>query len=372
MKRIILLLDLDYFYAALEERRKPELKGKPVVVCVYSGRTEDSGAVATSNYEARKLGIKSGMYIMQAKALAGKASEQETVFIPVDMEHYRKASKRIMSIARRFADRYEQVSIDEIYLDVSRKSGGSYEKARKLAQRIKNNILRKEKVTCSIGIGPSKLIAKMAAGEKKPDGLTVILPMQVKDFLRPKEASELHGVGSKTSEALNKIGIKTIGDLAKADIEKLTPLFGEKKAMLLVQHANGIDDDPVEEEARKQISRIVTLKIDSEDFGYISEKIPLLSEAIFRKLEARKASFRTVSVLAVVKGLEQRTKSISLPEPSASKQDIIDCSREALKQFLAEKPGKLRRFGIRVSGFSDLEKKQKEQKRILDFGKKGS
>src|SRR5579872_2760889 len=165
-------LDLDYFYAQVEEIRNPSLREKPVVICVFSGRSEDSGAVSTSNYVARKLGVKSGIPITFAKKML--SSHPESVFLPMDHDYYELVSDRVMSILRRCGSAYEQASIDEAYLDIGEESRGSFAFARELGQKIKDDIFQKEKLTCSIGIGSNKLLAKMAVDVKKPDGLTVI------------------------------------------------------------------------------------------------------------------------------------------------------------------------------------------------------
>ena len=155
-----MLVDLDYFFAQCEERRNPSIKGKPVVVCVYSGRTKDSGAVSTANYEARKYGVKSGIPISLAKK---KLKDVDAVFLPVDKEFYKEISDSIMQILRRYADYFEQVSVDEAFLDVTQKTKANYQQAKQLAATIKDDVLTQQRLTCSIGIGPNKLVAKIAA-----------------------------------------------------------------------------------------------------------------------------------------------------------------------------------------------------------------
>ena len=180
--RVIIHVDLDYFFAQCEERENPAYKDKPVVVCVYATRGGDSGAVSTANYVARKFSVKSGIPITLAKRLL---KGRDAVFLPVNRELYDKVSLEIMRILRNHADRFEQVSIDEAYLDVSQKANGNFALASELAKEIKEDILAREKLTCSIGVGPNKLVAKVAAGHKKPDGLTIIKPEEVRGFLFP-------------------------------------------------------------------------------------------------------------------------------------------------------------------------------------------
>src|SRR5579864_952021 len=172
--RTIIAVDLDYFYAQCEEVRDPSIRGKPVVICVFSGRTKESGAVSTANYVARGLGVKSGMPIALAKKILQK--DPESVFLPMDIEYYGEVSDRIMELIRSHGDKFEQASIDEAYLDVTNLSHSNYQEAGVIGRKIKTEISAKEGLTCSIGIAPNKLMAKMAVDSKKPDGFAMILP----------------------------------------------------------------------------------------------------------------------------------------------------------------------------------------------------
>ena len=175
MQRVIPHVDMDYFYAAIEERENPELRGKAVVVCMLSGRSELIGAVSTCNYIVREFGIRSGMPCSRAKKL-----NPEAVFLPVRKEFYTLVSDRGMEILRSYADvrengdAFEQISIDEAFLEITEKTGGDFSLAFELGMQIKNEIKEKENLTCSVGIGPNKLISKMAFSVKKPDGITAV------------------------------------------------------------------------------------------------------------------------------------------------------------------------------------------------------
>ncbi|MBI2598016.1 MAG: DNA polymerase IV, partial [Candidatus Diapherotrites archaeon] len=212
-KKTILHVDLDYFFAQAEEARNPAIKKRPVVVCVYSGRSTGSGAVGTANYLARQLGIKSGMPI----AFAKKRASENTVFLPVDMEYYRKVSGKVMETVKKFGDKFEQGGIDEAFIDVSKKTGRSIEKAKQIALRLKKEIFSRQKLTVSVGIGPNKLVAKIACAQNKPDGLTIVEEKKVKQFLEPLSVSEIIGVGYKTQQMLEQMGIRTIGELSQAN-----------------------------------------------------------------------------------------------------------------------------------------------------------
>ena len=242
--RIVMLVDLDYFYAQCEERRKPSIKGTPVVVCFFSGRTEDSGAVSTANYVARKYGVNSGIPISLAKQ---KLKGIDAVFLPVDKEFYREVSDKIMEILRSHADRFEQVGIDEAYLEMTQRIKGNYHEAEKLAELIKEDVLIQQKLTCSIGVGPNKLIAKIAADMQKPDGLTLVKPEEVQIFLSPLPVRRLVGVGRKTEKKLETSGVRTVGQLARFDVQRPIELFGRKLGTYFQNASLGIDDEPVQE-----------------------------------------------------------------------------------------------------------------------------
>ena len=192
--RVVMLADFDYFFAQCEELRNPQIKDKPIVVGVYSGRTEESGAVSTSNYIARKYGVKSGMPLFLAKR---KLEGTEAVFFKVDHEYYDQISDRIMQIFRTYATSIEQVSVDEAYLDVTEQVEGSFEKARDYAQKIKTDVKAQVGISFSIGVGPNKLVAKIACDSQKPDGLTIIKPKETRLFLAPLEVDRLFGSRKK-------------------------------------------------------------------------------------------------------------------------------------------------------------------------------
>lgn len=219
--RIILHLDMDYFFAQCEERERPELKGKPVVICVYSGRGGDSGAVSTSNYEARKFGIKAGIPISRAKKL-----NPDAIFLPVNMELYRSISDDIMEILRGYGGVLEQESVDEAFCDITGKAA-DFKAAKLLAEMIKEDIRQKVGLTSSVGIAPNKLVAKIASDFKKPDGLTVVEPEEVRQFLSPLKVTDISGVGKKTGDRLNELGIQTIGDISQLSRQDLIREFGD-------------------------------------------------------------------------------------------------------------------------------------------------
>ena len=360
MQRIILHLDLDYFYAQVEEARKPEIKNKPVVICQYSGRSEDSGAVATTNYIARKFNVKSGLAIKTAKKLL---QNTDSVFIAANHDLYESISETIMNIIRKYSDKFEQLSIDEACIDISNKINNDYQNATKYGNELKEEIKTLENLTCSIGISPNKLISKMAADSNKPNGTTVILPDNIKDFLFPQKVNKLYGIGPKTNAKLAEFNITTIQELANSERTLLIDEFGQKFGVYLHDSANGIDNEEVKDKPADQIGRIITLKDDTRDFDLISQSINNLSKDIFNQTLEKNITFKTVSITAIMEDLTiyQRSKSFEIFQNS--NDIIITTSQELLRNFLSQESRKLRRIGVRVSNFSQT----KGQTNLFDF-----
>ena len=356
--RIILHVDMDYFFAQCEEKEHPEIKGKPVVICVYSGRSEDSGAVSTSNYEARKFGIKAGIPISQAKKL-----NPDAIFLPVNMELYRSVSFEVMGIMRGYCDAFEQKSVDEAFCEITGKVI-DFDEARMYSIMIKKEILEKVGLTCSIGVAPNKLVAKIASDFQKPDGLTVVKPDDVLDFLSPLKITDLVGVGKKTEQRLNEMDVRTIGDMSTLSMDVLIREFGKTKGEWLKQASQGIDDSPLEEhEGTEQIGRIATLKEDTDDLSIINEVINNLSEDVHRKLTERKRDFKSVAFVAISTDFKTRTKSHTLAVSAKDLDTIKSNAHELAREFLAENPVRLRRVGVRVANLTE----EKGQMTLVDF-----
>ncbi len=361
--RVILHVDLDYFFAQCEERENPSLRNRPVVVCVYSGRTADSGAVSTTNYVARALGVKSGIPIAFAKRILKE--RDDAVFLPVNEELYERISESIMNLLRSHAERFEQESIDEAFLDISKKVDGDFEKAEGIGLQLKREIYSKERITCSVGIAPNKILAKVASDFRKPDGLTIVHPEEVTNFLWPLEVGKLYGVGKKTEKKMSEMGIQTMADLAKVDVQKLIETFGPNLGKYFHDSANGIDDEPVEErEGREQISRIATLKENTRDAPKITPELKRLAEEAHRESVTEGWKFRSVGVLAFMEDLTVHSRSRTLESPSSKLEDIISTSTDLLKELLDGIPDlQIRRIGVKVSNLS----KQEGQKSLEEF-----
>jgi DNA polymerase IV (DinB-like DNA polymerase) len=362
--RIIIHADFDYFYAQCEERENPSLKDKPVVVCIYSGRGEDRGAVSTANYIARKYGVKSGIPILQAKR---KLKDVEAVFLPANFELYEKVSENIMNILRSNADKFEEAGIDEAFLDVTRRMNRSHEKAKEIAQKIQTEIQAKEKITVSMGIGPNKLIAKIAAGRQKPLGLTMVKQEDAESFLAPLPVNELLGVGKKTTEVMHEMGINTIGELAKFDLEKLVKRFGKVLGIYFHNAANGIDFSPVQERGMAEsISRILTLKEDTRDIDALLEVAYKICDDIFSRARELNLGFKTISIQLILQDMSASSRARTFETPVESLEVLKNTAKELFQKLLEETSEglKARRLGVKISGFSVG---RQSQKHITEF-----
>ena len=366
--RIIMHVDFDYFFAQCEELRRPELRTLPVVVCVFSGRTGDSGVVSTANYVARKYGVKSGIPIRVAKSKLADASD--AVFLPLDSAYYSQVSGSAMPIISSYADRFEHIGIDECYIDVSERAG-SFEAANNLAQNIKNDVKKKTQLTCSIGVAPNKLLAKVASDMHKPDGLTVIEQGNATASIAGMEVGKIPGIGPKTSERLQELGVKTIGDLAGFDLFRLIEEFGKKNAIHMYNASLGIDDEPVVESGeRQQMTRIATLKSDATGSEEMHPDLYELCQSVFQTAADRKLSFRTVGILLILDNLDNITRSKSLKVHSSNFDSLHSTARSILDEAMKEAgPVKVRRLGVRLSDLQSSE----GQNTMLDFmGSAGS
>jgi DNA polymerase IV (archaeal DinB-like DNA polymerase) len=358
--RIIGHLDLDYFYAQVEEVEDPSLKKIPVVVCAFSGRTEDSGVVSTANYVARELGVRSAIPIAVARR---KLERREAKFVPMNRAKYEAYSDQVMGILRDNVDVVEQTGIDEAFFDITKKTEGSYDQASLMAARIKRLILKRERLTCSIGIAPNKVVAKLASDFNKPDGLTVVRPDHVLQFMENMPIEKLYGIGPKSAKILNDIKVITIGDLSRKDLNLLTNVFNRRFSVYLHNAANGLDEEPVVANTEaKQISRIITLKRDSRSLDDITKQLTSAIEDVEKKVLEKDVFFRSVSVIGILTDLSIRTKSKTTDTPNNDLPSLRKAARELLASLLDEGTD-LRRVGIKVSDFSEA----KEQTSLAEF-----
>jgi len=361
-----MLVDLDYFFAQCEELRNPALRDKPVVVCVYSGRSKDSGAVSTANYIARKYGVKSGMPIFLAKK---KLESVDAAFLPVDHQFYEEVSEKVMNLLEAYADQFEQVGIDEAYLDVTERVGGSFQEAKLLAETIKTEMRHQQKLTCSVGVGPNKLVAKIAADEKKPDGLTVIDPVSITSFLAPLPVNRLIGVGTKTLEKMQTLGISKVGDLANYDVQKLIAVFGKTLGTYFHNASLGVDNEPVQERGEAEsISRIATLKQDTKDLTLILDETDHLCNEVYDRIMEEKLTFKTVGIIAITKDMKVHTRSRTFENPSNSLELMKKTVAELFVKFQSDTQLETRRVGVKVSTLTGIGKSQRQITSFIEPG----
>ncbi len=343
-KRIIFHVDMDHFFTAIEEREHPEFRGKPVIVGADPKDGKGRGVVSTCNYSARKFGVRSGMPISKAWKLC-----PEAVYLPVNYELYTKVSNRIMDILRTFADKFQQWGIDEAFLDVSSKVK-DYAEAERLARQIKKEIYEKEGLTCSIGVAPNKLVAKIASDFQKPDGLTIVKTEDVEKFLSSLPVRKLLWVGRKTEQKLKAMKIKTIGDLARFDPAVLTETFGIMGTQLYLM-AHGIDRSEVEERNKiKSISREKTFEEDTSNFELVLGTLKKLAKEVHSDVLEENIYFKTVTVKIRYENFETHTHSKTLSFMTNRLEDLKKTAKELLKVYLRP-DRKIRLIGVRVSNF---------------------
>lgn len=348
-KRVVLHLDLDYFFAQVEERKNPAIAGKPIVVCIFTDQKAWKGAVSTANYVARRYGVRSGMPVSQAKRLL---ENTDAVFLPANHELYEEVSFGIRTILASYAAKLEQASIDEFYLELSKDAG--MEEAKEIAIRIKNAILEKFKLTCSIGIGPNKLIAKIAAGMQKPDGLTIVEPDKVQEFLDNLEVEKIPGIGKKTSEYLRAKGIATIRQLRLANFAELAEEIGKNAAGALREAALGIDRSEVKEEQQKQVSRMTTLKEVAESAAELLDALKELSSEVAQQLQMSNMMCKAIGVILIDDKMAAYSRSVTISFPTNDGSVIEREAYELCKEFFSENKKRIRRIGVRAEKLENV------------------
>lgn len=340
--RIILHVDLDAFFPSVEVRGHPELKGKPVIVGADPKEGKGRGVVSSASYEARKFGIRSAMPISRAWKLC-----PEGVYLRPHFDLYILPSNSIMKILKSHADKFEQGGIDEAYLDISSQVK-DFEEASEFAGKLMEEVLDKEKLTCSIGVAPNKMLAKIGSDYKKPYGLTVIRNEDAKEFLSPLIVRKIPGVGPKTERRLNDLKIETIGDLAAINPERLTRLFGVWGSRLH-ECANGIDRSEVRVEYEtKSIGREVTFEKDVDDERQILGILAELAEEIHKELIENGFRFKTITIKIRYEHFDTYTRARSLSFPTNDLDILRNNARRLIDAFLRGNK-KIRLIGLRVS-----------------------
>jgi DNA polymerase-4 len=344
--RTILHVDLDAFFAAVEQRDRPELRGRPVVV--GGGGPNDRGVVSAASYEARRYGIQSAMPLRTAAARC-----PDLVFLPVDGAKYQRVSREVMAILRRFTPQVEAISIDEAFLDVTG-SRALFGDGEAIARQVKAAVNSEVELTISVGVARTKLVAKIASDLRKPDGLVVVPPGQEATFLAPLEITRLWGVGEKTAAKLGEFGVATIGDLAALDPELLRRRFG-KHGAALAERARGLDADPVHEGvAAKSIGHEHTFSVDTSDAEKIERTLLAMAEGVASRLRTSALRAGTVTVKIRDSSFRTITRQRTLQVPTDLTEPIW---RTAVELARPEVRGKRIRL-VGVTGSSLVPREQ--------------
>lgn len=354
MNRIIAHLDMDAFFASVEERDQPWLSGEPLVVGADPEGGEGRGVVSTANYAARKYGIRSAMPITEAwrrSEEAKKEGKPPVIFLTPAFGRYGDTSKRVMMIARKYCSDMEEAGVDEAYLDMSQY--GTFARAEDACRKLKEEIKEKERITASVGLGPNKLVAKIASDEDKPDGLTVITPAYVETFLAKHPVRALPGVGPKTGMRLARKNVNTIVELLELSEKMLTEMFG-KWGTVLYARARGEDDRELSKpEPAKSVGEQMTFARDTLDPNIIFPAVSDCVQGLMRRLKREGfSSFRTIVVIVRFSGFVTKTRSHTSVIPLRNISEVEQAALRMVTPFLdaRENPRhkKLRLVGVRA------------------------
>jgi len=330
---------MDAFFAAVEQKRNPDLIGKPLVIG-GGGDPTQRGVVSTASYEARKFGIHSAMPLRTAYKLCPHA-----VFLPVDYEEYSRVSERIKAILREYCPIMQDVGIDEAFLDISQMDKPSEE----IAKEIKTKIKQETGLTCSIGIAPNKLLAKIASDMQKPDGLTIIPESDIESRIWPLPVRKLWGVGPKTEAYLKEMGIETIRELAALPMDRLTERFGNSYGRYLYEASRGIDESPlITHWEPKSTSREITFQRDTDNWQAIARTLAALSKEVSDDMKQAGYRGRTITVKVRFSDFETHTRAKTLTEHTNAVDEIRTAAFDCLKRFELKK--KVRLVGVKMGG----------------------
>ena len=352
--RIIAHVDMDAYYASVEAHYNPALRDKPVVVGADPKEGHGRGVVEAASYAARRYGIRSAMPISRAWKLAEAArrkGEPGVVFVHGNRKLYSEVSERVMAILASAGDAFEEASIDEAYLDLS--SLGGFEAATARAVVLKREIAEREGLTCSVGLGPNKLVAKIASDFKKPDGLTVVVLEEVQRFLDPMGIRVIPGIGPKTEAELNARGIRTVRDLRGLELGQLAEWFGRWGEDLHAK-ARGLSDSPVSNEWEpKSVGEQETFEVNTLEVAFVLERVRALAGEVFTRLRRQGfRAFRTVTITVRFAHFRTLTRSHTAREEMATEEALYTGAERLLLPFLDQRENprgtKIRLIGVRA------------------------
>ena len=357
MPRVIFHVDMDAFYVSVERRENPALSGKPVIVGADPKGGKGRGVVMACSYEARAMGIRSGMPI----SMAWHKSPDATYLRP-NYDLYGSVSESVLGVLRAFADVLEHLSIDEAFLDVTSRVKG-FDEAAAYAARVKAAVRERERLACTIGVAPNKSVAKMASDLAKPDGLRVVRPEEVVAFLEPLLVTRISGVGTKTAQMLERVGVRTIGDLARLPGTELKKLMG-KNSVWLWAIARGVEEMPVEERPDpKSISVERTFDKDVSDWIRVESTIRDVAHNVFLRARAQGATFRTIGIKIRFEGFQTHLRERTLSSHVLDEKVLADVCVDLAQEFSKE-GHRVRLIGVRVT---KLERPRSRQPQLSSF-----
>lgn len=342
--RIVFHVDMDAFYVSCERQRDPALVGKMIAVGADPKGGRGRGVVMASSYEARARGVSSGMPI----SLAWRTLPEAVYLVP-DYDLYGDVSESVIQVMRGFADVVEQASIDEAYLDVTSRTNWRDVEAHAMA--VKRAVLERESITCTVGVAVNKSCAKIAGEQQKPDGLTIVPPVQTQSFLDPLPVSRISGIGPKTEEVLSGVGVLTIGQLARYPGKRLQELLG-KNAVWLWGIARGLEEMPVEERPDpKSLSVESTFERDVDSWEVVLETLDDVAANLFQRVRIQKVQFRNTGIKIRFEGFETHQRERMLPTYTDDPAILTSTVRELIAEF-QDRGRAVRMIGVRVSHLS--------------------
>ena len=351
MHRVIMHVDMDAFYASVEQMDDPSLAGKPVIVGADPMGGSGRGVVSTASYEARKYGIHSAMPISIAYRLCPKG-----VFLPVRGSRYKEMSDRIIRIFALYAPVIETLSLDEAFLDMSGMSRLVSEPI-ETGKKLKHQVWKETGLTASVGIGPNKLVAKIASDIEKPDGLVMVPHDQAAAFLASLPVTKLWGIGKKTALKLSDISVHSVGELARYNKKDLIRLFGPCSGESLWKMARGIDDSPViDQREAKSISNEITFPKDVVEIQIHKQTLQQLSEKVGYRLRSQKMAGKTIFIKVRLSDFHTYLRHITLSHPTDDSEIILSSSFELYRSLTIEQP--IRLLGVGVTQLSNRTSRQ--------------
>jgi DNA polymerase-4 len=348
--RCIAHVDMDAFYVSVELRRRPELRGQPVIVAGTGPRA----VVTTASYEARRFGVGSAMPAARARRLCPHG-----IYLPPDFPYYREASREVMALVRACSEQVEVIGLDEAYLDLSGLPAPHAE-----MRRLVHQIATQTGLNCSIGIGPNKLVAKVASDADKPRGFVILSSAQARERFAQSPPGLIPGIGPKTAERLRRSGLDTLAKLAGAAPEQLAARFGPRFSAALQSRARFEDDSPVTEE-RKVVSesRETTFDYDIADAAKLEDVLERLTEQLCSALVRQERRGRTIGIKVRLDDFSTHTRARTLAEPVATIDRVLPVALDLLRRFAAPRPVRL--LGVRVAGLEAATPSDAEQLTLL-------